>query len=90
MNHVVVTTRFRGVFFGKIKERDGETVVLQDARNCIYWSAETKGFLGLTTMGPQEGSRIGPATSEIELFGVTSITKCSPEAVKAWESLQWK
>jgi hypothetical protein len=78
------------VFFGKLKEKNGETVILQDARNCLYWSAETRGFLGLTTTGPQEGSRIGPAASEIELFGVTSITKCTPEAVEAWGSLKWK
>ena len=44
---VLVTTEFRGVFFGYIKSRDGATVILTNARNCLYWSAQTGGFGGL-------------------------------------------
>ena len=83
---VLVTTSHRGVFFGTLEEQAGNTVVLKNARNCIYWSEETKGFLGLSAMGPQEGSRLGAVTPEVELFDVTSVSACTDDAIKAWES----
>ena len=87
---VVVTTDKRGVFFGILAARDGSTVELGDARNCVYWSAETRGFLGLCAHGPQPGSRVGPAAPLVELRGVTSVSVASDEAVKAWEAAPWK
>ena len=86
---VLVTTDKRGVFFGKLAEHDNGTVVLTEARNCIYWSEQTKGFLGLAVTGPMDGSRIGPAVPEIRLYGVTSISKCSDEAVARWKEAPW-
>ena len=82
---VLVTTEFRGVFFGYLKSRDGSTVILTNARNCIYWSAKTGGFGGLATVGPQSGSRIGERISAVELLKVTSIADCEPAAVETWE-----
>ncbi len=83
---VLVTTEFRGVFFGTLKSRDGSSVTLTNARNCIYWSAKTGGFAGLATVGPQNGSRIGEWVESIELLNVTAIADCSVDAVKAWEA----
>lgn len=83
---VLVTTEFRGVFFGYIKSRDGATVILTNARNCLYWSAQTGGFGGLATVGPQNGSRVGERISAVELLKVTSIADCEPAAVEAWEA----
>lgn len=50
---VLVTTEFRGVFFGYMTEmpKDG-SVTLKRAQNCVYWSADVKGFLGLASTGP--------------------------------------
>ena len=87
---VLVTTSYRGVFFGTLIKREGDIVTLADARNCLYWPAELKGFLGLASRGPVDGSRIGPAVSSVELFGVTSITKCTAEAVERWEKGPWQ
>ena len=82
---VVVTTRHRGVFAGYLEDHDGETsVTLRDAQNVLYWSAETRGFLGLAATGPKEGSRIGPAAPELTLYGVTSISRATPEAEEGW------
>ncbi len=89
MFHVLVTTKHRGVFFGKLKEDNGATVILESARNCISWDEATKGFLGLATTGPTSGCRVGPAAPELTLYGVTSITKCSDVAVEAWEKAPW-
>jgi len=86
---VVVTTSSRGVFFGELVARDVERVTLRNARNCLYWHASVRGFVGLSVTGPLEGSRVGPACEEIELTGVTSIARASDDAIKAWEAGPW-
>ena len=87
-NPVVVTTSHRGVFFGYFKSKVGGTVVLKDARNCLYWSRDVKGFLGLAATGPSKECRVGPKV-DIELADVTCIAQCTEDAVKAWESEPW-
>lgn len=88
---VLVTTEYRGVFFGLLEEAvydQRPTVVeLREARNVIYWSSETNGFLGLTSTGPMDGSRISAvAGGPITVHKVTSITKCSPAATEKFQS----
>lgn len=85
---VLVTTAHRGVFFGYASETDGSTIKLRAARNCIYWPTENKGFLGLASMGPVNGARVGPA-ADIELRDITCVAECSEAAVTAWEKAPW-
>ena len=83
---VLCTTEFRGVFFGYIvndKNLPGE-ITLAKARNCIYWSADVGGFLGLAANGPSSGCKIGVEVPELRLFKVTSVSKVSYEAAKKW------
>lgn len=82
---VIVTTEYRGVFFGYADDTSGDTIKLKRARNCIYWSAATGGFMGLAEKGPQEGSRIGPRVAMIELRKVTSVLEPTDDAISAWE-----
>ncbi len=83
---VLVTTEFRGVFFGFIKndKKLPEEITLTNARNCIYWSSNCNGFLGLASMGPQSGCKIGTEIKEITLYKITSVTPCEEKAVEAW------
>lgn len=85
---VLITTSHRGVFFGFATDTDGETIKLRAARNCLRWSTEMKGFLGLALLGPDKNCRIGPA-ADIELRDITCVAECSPEAILAWESAPW-
>ena len=85
---VLVTTSYRGVFFGYATNTDGETIKLRAARNVIYWPAEQRGFLGLAKNGPCKGSRVGPP-ADIELRGITCVAEVSPEAVIEWEAGKW-
>ena len=84
---VLVTTEFRGVFFGYATETEGDTVKLKRARNCISWSG-IKGFLALAESGPTSSCRVGPP-ADIELRKITCVAECTPEAVKAWEKGYW-
>jgi hypothetical protein len=86
---VLVTTAHRGVFFGYATATDGATIKLRAARNCIYWPATNKGFLGLASQGPVTGAKVGPA-ADLELRDITAVAECTAEAVKAWEAAPWK
>ena len=85
---VLVTTEFRGVFFGYATKTDGDTIKLKRARNCVSWSSDIKGFLGLAKSGPSRNCRIGPP-ADIELRKITCVAEVTPEAVKAWELQPW-
>jgi len=85
---VLVTTSHRGVFFGYAEDTEGSTINLKRARNCIYWSAEVKGFLGLAATGPVKGCRVGPP-SDIQLRNITCVADVTPAAVEAWEAGPW-
>lgn len=89
---VVVTTDIdrRGVFGGILESSGGGSVVLRDARMCVYWSAATRSVVGLAAIGPQKGSRISAPAPRIELDGVTSIMDCTDEARKLWEESPWQ
>jgi hypothetical protein len=90
--YVLVTTSLaagRGVFGGELVEDKEDVVILAEARNCISWSADVKGFLGLASTGPSKNCRIGPAVPSLKLQGVTSIARCTPEAEMAWKAAPW-
>src|SRR5690606_13616154 len=57
---VIVTTEYRGVFFGYATDTDGDQIHLRRARLCVYWSADVRGFMGLASTGPTDGCRVGP------------------------------
>lgn len=85
---VVVTTTHRGVFFGYATDIDGAIVKLRAARNCIYWSSDVRGFMGLAATGPSKSCKVGPA-ADISLRDITSVMECSSDATKAWEAAPW-
>lgn len=85
---VLVTTEFRGVFFGYVKDEKKlpAEITLTGVRNCIYWSSDRGGFLGLAASGPTSGCNIGTKVDELRLFKVTSVTPVTDEAAKKWNS----
>ncbi len=85
---VMVTTAHRGVFFGYATDTQGETIALKRARNCVYWSADCKGFMGLAATGPTKTCRIGPA-ADITLRNITAVMEVSEAAAVAWEAQPW-
>lgn len=89
---VLVTTAHRGVFFGYIQseaEAREPVIALRDARNCLYWSKATRGFLGLAAVGPDQDCRVGPK-ADLTLCGVTAVARVTPEACERWEAGPWR
>lgn len=85
---VLVTTAHRGVFFGYATDITGQTVELKRARNCVYWSSDVRGFMGLASSGPSKGCRVGPM-ADIVLRDITSVVSVTPEAAEKWEAQPW-
>ncbi len=82
---VLVTTEFRGVFFGYATKTDGDTIKLRSARNCIRWRRSVGGFMGLAENGPNNECIIG-ARADIELRKITAVLSVTPKAIGAWEA----
>jgi hypothetical protein len=87
---VMVTTEFRGVFFGYMSEPPvNGSITIKRARNCVYWSADVKGFMGLAATGPSKDCKIGPAVPSITLNKVTAVITVTPAASEKWEAGFW-
>ncbi len=84
---VLVTTAHRGVFFGYLgsEYKAGDsTAILTNPRNCLYWSKQCGGFMGLAANGPVGDSRVGACPSRSEIRNITSVTDVSEAAAKVW------
>ena len=89
---VIVTTEFRGVFFGYVpnnQARDVDTIRLERARMAVSWSADVRGVLGLAATGPSASCRIGPQVPAVTLRKVTAVFECSDESARGWEKAPW-
>jgi len=88
---VLVTTEHRGVFFGYITNdlRLPDAITLTDAKCCIYWSADCKGFMGLASHGPTESCKISRAVPKVTFYGITSVTDVTEKAEQAWKDAKW-
>lgn len=82
---VLVTTEHRGVFFGYATDTGGDAIKLRSARNCLYWSKDVGGFIGLAEKGPSKSCNIG-ARADLDLRKITCVAEVSPAAVIAWEN----
>ena len=71
---VMVTTEFRGVFFGYMEAMpENGSITIKQAQNCVYWSSDVKGFMGLASSGPTKSCKVGPAVPRITLNKVTAV-----------------
>jgi hypothetical protein len=87
---VMVTTEFRGVFFGYMTDMPkGGSLTLKRARNCVYWSSDVKGFMGLAATGPTRSCKVGPAVPSITLNKITAVVEVSAKAEEAWLKSLW-
>jgi len=87
---VLVTTEYRAVFFGYMTAMPkGGCMTITRARNCVYWSRDVKGFLGLADAGPTKECRVGPSVSSLTVYKVTAVVQVSDAAALAWEKAPW-
>ena len=88
----MVRTYSAGVFAGTVKERDGEEIVLINARRIWYWegAASLSQLANSGTSKPEE-CKFPEAVPEIMLRGVIEIIPISERAKQSIESVPvWK
>ena len=80
LRYVLVTTDFRGVFVGYLKDESQapQKITLRDARMVISWSGG--GLLRVASDGPKDGDKYTPAVPSCDLWKITSIMDCTEEA----------
>lgn len=86
MRHVIITTQYRGVYYGELVDQTGRECTLANARMAIRWGTKD-GVDQLASTGPTKASKIGAKVSKVWLCGITSVVDCTPAAVAAWEAL---
>lgn len=92
MKYVMVRTQNAGVFAGYLKEKNGESIVLKNARRMWYWS----GACSLSQLAMEGTKKAGECkfpceVDSIELTQVIEIIDCTEDArlsiksVAVWE-----
>ncbi len=89
---VLITTEHRGVFFGYVEDASKlpAEITLSDARMIVYWDSATKGVLGLASAGATKDCKIGLKVPKFTAWKITSVSECTPEAVKSIEAAPWR
>ena len=91
-NKVIVRADRAGVFFGEIKECNGNGVTLRNARRLWYWdgAASISQLAMEGTTRPNECKFTMPVT-EITVFGIIEIIPCTDVAVASIGAVkEWK
>lgn len=81
-----------GVFFGEIKERKGQEVVMTNVRRLWYWdgAASISQLAQEGTVAP-ENCKFSVTVDEILILDTIEIDKCTEEAIKSINGgKEWK
>ena len=88
----IVRANGAGVFLGEIKEKDGNRVVMTNARRLWYWEGAAS-LSQLAQEGPSapQKCKFPCAVDEIEVFNVIEILSVTERAAKIIDSVKvWK
>lgn len=86
---VIIRTHSAGVFFGELKKKSGNEVILNNARRMWRWkSAKSVSLSGVAVHGINQGkSCIAPAVSSVWLQAI-EIISCSDRSIKSIEGAE--
>lgn len=88
----IVRAKGAGVFFGEITEKNGDTVIMKNARRLWYWSgASSLSELAQYGVARPEECKFPCAVDEVEVFNVLEILNVTEEAGKNIDEVrEWK
>lgn len=92
MPYVIVRTYSAGVFAGYLKSRNGQEVVMVNARRIWYWAgAASLSQLANDGTSKPKDCKFPAAVSKIELTQAIEILDCTEKAQNSIESVsEWK
>ncbi len=92
MEKVIIRTENAGVFFGEIKERNGQEATITNCRRLWYWKGAAS-LSQLATEGvknPYE-CKFTVTVDEMTVLGVIEIIPCTQKAIESINSVPiWK
>lgn len=92
MRYVICRTYSAGVFAGYLESRNGQEVVMRDARRIWYWSgAASLSQLSIDGTSDPDNCKFPEAVDRVELFQVIEILDVTDKAKKSILSVSiWK
>lgn len=89
---VIIRADRAGVFFGTLKEKNGNEVTLTDARRLWYWDgAASISQLAVNGTVRPGSCKFTVTVPEIIVLGVIEIITCEDKAIKSIEGVaEWK
>ena len=91
-NYYIVRGNNSGVFFGKIKERNGSEVTMTEVRRLWYWdgAASISQLAQEGTVRP-DNCKFTMTVDEIIVLDAIEIDKCTDKAIKSIKEVaEWK
>lgn len=87
----IVLTEFKEIFAGWSKsDPNADIIVLNNVRQVIYYSSDTKGLLGLAANGPGKESRISSECPQMIIRRPVNVLLASPAAADKFSTVIWK
>lgn len=89
---VIVRATQAGVFFGTLKEQDGDTVKLENARKLWYWQgAAAVEQIALEGVKHPDQCKFTVFVDELVIFGVNQVIPCSEKSANQLKEIDiWK
>ena len=90
--NVIVRTYSAGVFSGYLAKKDGQEVILNNARRIWYWDgAASLSQLAMEGTSKPENCKFPCEVAEITLMQVIEIIPCTNKAIKSIKGVKvWK
>ena len=89
---VIIRADRAGVFFGTLTEKDGDEVLLTNARKLYYWNgaAAIEEIANIGTKKPKD-CKFTVAVKSIIIMQVIQILPCTGESIKVIENVpEWR
>ena len=88
----IVRSDRAGVFYGEIKERNGDEVTMTNVRRIWYWSgAASLSQLAVDGVSKPEDCKFTVYVKEMIILGAIEIIPCTEKAIKSIEGVEvWK
>lgn len=89
---VIVRSDRAGVFYGEIKERNGDEVTMTNVRRLWYWDgAASLSQLAVDGTTAPQNCKFTVYVPEMTILGVIEIIPCSDKAIASIEAVSaWK
>ena len=89
---VIIRSDRAGVFFGTLKEKNGDEVTITNVRRLWYWAgAASLSQLAVDGTAKPECCKFTVTVPEITILGVIEIIPCSDKAIASIEGVkEWK